>query len=75
MNGNILPNHKAFGKDFTTFAANFKKIISIEALEILKNLDDPEFNIFDLNEHLKERTIMYLTQEVFSEKGYFDHLI
>jgi aspartyl-tRNA synthetase len=27
--GNILPNLEAFGKDFTTFAANFKKTISM----------------------------------------------
>lgn len=29
MAGNILPNLEAFGKDFTTFAANFKKTISM----------------------------------------------
>lgn len=46
-----------------------------DALDMLKNIDDKDFNIFVLEEHLKTKTVYIMTQEVFNEKGYFDSLI
>lgn len=46
-----------------------------EALEILKNLDDPEFNIFNLENYLGDKILGYISREVFNEKGYFEKLI
>lgn len=54
---------------------NVKDQICMEANDILTNLDDFEFDIFELDKYLKEKTLYYITYEVFCEKGYFDNLI
>jgi len=49
--------------------------LSDEAYEILNLIDDPKFDIFDLDKILNYKTLYYITQTVFKEKKYFDKLI
>ena len=48
--------------------------LSSEAYEILDFIDDPTFDIFDLDKILHDKTLYYITHTVFKEKKYFDKL-
>jgi hypothetical protein len=49
--------------------------LSSEAYEMLNLIDTPEFDIFDLDKILNNKTLYYITHTVFKEKKYFDKLI
>ena len=44
-------------------------------LEILKDLETPSFDIFDLNDSFGQDTLKIITKEIFSNKNYFTKLI
>jgi hypothetical protein len=49
--------------------------LSSEAIKILESIDDPTFDIFDLDKILHDKTLYHITHTVFKEKKYFDKLI
>jgi len=51
---------------------NSLKILSDEAKEILDIIDNSNFDIFSLDNLLKQKTLLFMTMEVFNEKNYFE---
>ena len=46
-----------------------------DVMDVLSNIDEPDFDIFKLEGFLKENLLLVMTKEIFSQKKYFDNII